>query len=121
EARDGAVEQNERELAGVERVQAGGGEVRVEAGPVDYRRALHQARRLPRVHQLGADIHPDVQPVALTAEGPPVRQSRLRQAQAHAQVLGEGVVRLDNAGLDHDLAHRDVDLRDQAADLVEAA
>ena len=42
------------------------------------------------------------------------------EAEAHAQVAGEGVGGLDDLGFDQHLAHLDVDLGDEAADVLEA-
>ena len=58
-------------------------------------------------------------PVPLIACPAPPGAVRSFVPEPHAEVAAEGVERLDDARLDHHLAHRDVDLADEPADLFQ--
>ena len=117
-ARGGAVPEGEGQRADLLGVDVGGRQIDAE-GVVEGRHRGDLARLVGGGVQVagaeGVAIHRHA-----TGGGAEQATGLATEAEPHAQVAGEGVGGLDDLGFDQHLAHLDVDLGDEAADVFEA-
>src|SRR5690606_37740460 len=114
-----AVEEDEGELTRRQRIETLGRHVYAQASRDKGRQAaLGATRRVAtRIIQTAADV---VARAVLAKDAMSIRR-KVMVTEPHAEALREAVVRLDDTGLDHDLPHCNVDLRDEPAHLLEPA
>ena len=94
----------------------------MQAGPLMTGVPLHDARRLARVRQLGAEVRRRRSARCRCRRTGAGRRVRSCKPRRDAEVAAEGVVRLDDARLDHAPGAPAMSiLRDQPAHLLEAA